>query len=274
MTLDEALKHGTRKISRRDAMLLLAHVTELPESQILIHGDKILTELQCKMFLTGVEKCVHKEPLQYIIGKWDFMGLAFKVDARALIPRPETELLVEEALTFISRRKRETPASVLDICTGSGCIALSIACLTDANVTATDISRDALSLAKENAVKLNANRVKFFESDLGEALLNRGAEKFDVIISNPPYIPVKDIQRLSETVRDFEPHLALDGGEDGMDIYRRLIPQSVELLKPDGALFLEIGPAKVADLAVDAGFKNVKIIRDYAGLERIVKGEF
>ncbi|MCL2215489.1 MAG: peptide chain release factor N(5)-glutamine methyltransferase [Defluviitaleaceae bacterium] len=281
MTLAEALKHGTEKIGRREAMLLLSHASGFSGSKILLHRDESLTDCACAIYLKCLERRNQNEPLQYIIGKWDFMGLEFNVDKRALIPRPETELLVEEVLKFIKSRRNNvnfSPLRVLDVCTGSGCIALAIVCLTDAktvaSVTATDISRDALALAEENANKLNIppGRVNFIESDLVERLLNCGNDKFDIVISNPPYILHNDMAGLSQDVRDFEPHLALDGGVDGLDIYRRLIPQSKKILRPGGGLFLEIGPVQVADLLSDAGFFDIAIKRDYAGLDRIVTG--
>jgi len=223
MTLVDALKHGAGRIGRRDAMLLLSHVTGYSEAWMMIHEGETLPQASYMEYLQFLDRYGQNEPLQYIIGKWDFMGLEFRVDKRALIPRPETELLVEEALKFINGRD-ETPVKVLDVCTGSGCIALAIACLTDsgvAEITAVDISSDALSLAVENAAALSlpSGRVTFIESDL----LDRVDVdcKFDVIISNPPYILSNDMKALSESVRDFEPHLALDGGADGLDIYRR-----------------------------------------------------
>jgi len=271
VTLSEALKSGTEKVGRRDAMLLLSYITGNDESWIMIHGDEAIKPSHYTMYLADLERYYNGEPMQYILGKWAFMGIEFNVDKRALIPRSETELLVEEALKFIQYSQKPL-INVLDICTGTGCIALSIACLTEAKttkITAVDISSDALSLAKENAEKLNIppSHVKFIKSDLADVIIN---QKFDVIISNPPYILHEDIATLSQTVRDFEPHLALDGGKDGMDIYRRLIPQSFELLNNGGMLLLEIGPVAVVNLMAD--FKEIKIIQDYAGLERIVTG--
>ena len=278
MTLSEALNYGTDKIGRRDAMLLLSHVTGYSKSRIRIYVNEAITKPARAEYLKCLERCARNEPIQYIIGKWEFMGLELNVDKRALIPRPETELLVEEAVKFIKSRASTQGGSkikVLDVCTGSGCIALAIAHMcTDAEVIAVDISRDALSLAKENAAKLNLfpNHQNFIESDLIEQLLNRSNEKFDVVISNPPYIPSGEIAGLSANVCKFEPRLALDGGVDGMDIYRRLIPQSISVLKPGGALFLEIGPVAVANLMAGAGFSDISLIRDYAGLERIITG--
>ena len=276
MTLAEALRHGADRVGQRDAILLLAHVTGYSKSRIRIYGNEALSEPSRVQYMKCLERRQRHEPVQYIIGKWDFMGLELNVDKRALIPRPETELLVEEALKFIkeiTEKRGGSQVKVLDVCTGSGCIALAIAHLTDASevsITATDISRDALSLASENATKNRfwQKRQNFIESDL----LDKVTGTFDVIISNPPYILSGDMAGLSETVRGFEPHLALDGGADGMDIYRRLIPQCVKALNPGGVLLLEIGVAEVADLMTDAGFKDVKILRDYAGLERIIIG--
>ncbi|MCL1846214.1 MAG: peptide chain release factor N(5)-glutamine methyltransferase, partial [Defluviitaleaceae bacterium] len=213
--------------------------------------------------------------------------------------------------------QKNTPLRILDVCTGSGCIALALAhVLGDrAEITATDISPDALALAKKNAEKLGLSaRVKFIESDLiSDNIFQKSApsahwtpgtcvevgtfprsrkqfpgpqkrhmpskpnmpsadEKFDIIISNPPYITAAEMQTLSPSVRDHEPHLALNGGPDGLDLYRRLIPQAKNALREGGALFFEIGPVEVADLLRDEGFSDVEISSDYAGLPRIVRG--
>ena len=257
-TLGEALKYATELVGRRDAMLLLCYMTGENSAYVLLHENTPLANPAA--FETYVKRRQTSEPLQYIIGQWDFMGQTLRTDRRALIPRPETELLVEASLKFL-----KPGMAVLDLCTGSGCIAATIAGVGDFHVTAADISADALALAKENGEGLG---IHFVQSNLFDAVDGL----FDVIISTPPYITGEEMQTLSPTVRDYEPHLALYGGEDGMDIYRRLIPESLEHLKPGGALFLEIGPADVEDIMVASGFTDVHMKQDYAGLNRIVYG--
>ena len=257
-TIGEALKYAADLVGSRDAMLLLRHVTGESSAYVLLHENKPLPNPA--IFEACVKRRQTGEPLQYIIGQWDFMGKTMRTDSRALIPRPETELLVEEALKFL-----KPGMAVLDLCTGSGCIAAAIAGAGAFHVTAVDISTHALALARENGQGLG---IHFLQSDLFDAVNGL----FDVIISNPPYITGEEMRCLPPTVRDYEPHLALYGGEDGMDIYRRLIPQSLQHLKPGGALFLEIGPAAVKDTMAASGFKNVCMMQDYAGLNRIVYG--
>jgi len=258
MTMNQALVHGTETIGRRDTLLILRHLTGQTSANIMLCDDKLLENSE--KFLEYVNRFKQGEPLQYIIGEWDFMGQTLRTDSRALIPRPETELLVEEALAVL-----KPGMTVLDLCTGSGCIAAAIARAGDFSVTAVDISADALALAKHNGEGLG---IHFIQSDLFSEV--EGA--FNVIISNPPYITSEEMNTLSPTVLDYEPHLALHGGEDGMDIYRRLIPESLKFLKPGGALFLEIGSAGVKDIMVASGFKDVHMKQDYAGLNRIVYG--
>jgi release factor glutamine methyltransferase len=230
------------------------------------------TPKQIRKFKDYLLKRAKRTPVAYIIGEWDFMGLTLKTDKRALIPRPETELLVEEVFYFLNNINK-TDVKILDLCTGSGCIAIALACLTEdcIKITAVDISADALELAKENAEKygLGDDRITFIQSDL----LENVSDKFDIIVSNPPYILSCDMPSLSNSVRDYEPHLALDGGTDGLDFYRRLIPESMNTIKESGALFLEIGPVEVMNLMVETGFERINLIRDYAELERIVTGE-
>ena len=265
MTLMEALQYGTKIIGHRNAMLLLSHITNKSSSFILIHDSHILEKHD--IYLNYVNRHKNGEPLQYIIGKWEFMGHEFFTDKRALIPRPETELLVEETLKHINNQNLH----VLDLCTGSGCIAVAIKKLAPKTVvTAVDISKEALELAKENAKAHNLN-INFIQSDLFKMFEN--CEKFDVIISNPPYIPTNEITKLETCVRDYEPHLALDGGEDGMDIYRRLVPECFKFLYPHGVLLLEIGHVFVAELLKEVGFEDVRILDDYAGIPRIVTGK-
>lgn len=272
MTIHDALLGGAEKIGQRDAKLFLSHITGYGEGGLHIKAFDSLCDDECELFFSFVQRRETGEPLQYIIGQWEFMGLPLFTDPRALIPRPETELLVEEALAFIAAKiaDKKNPARVLDLCTGSGCIAIAIACLSDAKITAADISDDALSLAKKNACKLKITneQIIFVKSDLLDDICG----EFDVIISNPPYILSGDMKTLSPTVRDHEPSLALDGGVDGLDFYRRLIPQAKKALCKGGALFLEIGPVAVTDLMANAGFEKINLQRDYAEIPRIVSG--
>jgi len=268
MTLQEALNTGTEAIGRRDAGLLLAHITKQSLSNIIINNNEPLCESDAGAFFAAIDRRKAKEPLQYILGTWEFMGLDIITDPRALIPRPETELLVEEALTHI--RQLDCPARVLDVCTGSGCIAVAIAKQSNANVTAVDISCDALALAAENAALHQvSDKINFVQSDLFDGL---SGQTFDVIISNPPYIPTAELNHLQAEIQNHEPVLALDGGTDGMDIYRRLVPGSLDYLAPGGALFLEIGPPSVETIMLSAGYDIVRLVNDYAGLARILIG--
>lgn len=213
-----------------------------------------------------VEKRITGMPLWYCIGDTDFYGYTIKVDKRVLIPRPETELLVSSALSYIDENKK-----VLDLCTGSGAIAVAVKKETNALVTAVDVSNGALELAKINA-DANDAQIEFVLSDMFDGLENR---KFDVIISNPPYIKREDIKSLQTEVKDFEPLLALDGGEDGYDFYRIIAKESKNYLNDGGILLLEcgIGQAEtIKEMLGDA--KSVEIIKDYENVDRIVKAVF
>ena len=234
------------------------------------------------------------EPVQYIIGHVDFRGLEIHCDPRALIPRPETELLVEEVLVHLRRRgfqprsherrvsleqTRLQPSSTLniaDVCAGTGCIGLALfAELPEAHVTAIDISPEALALAKENAERLGfSSTFQCLENNLLEGIEENS---FDVVVSNPPYIFSRVWKNLEASVKEYEPQLALDGGEEGMDLIIPLVEQAAKVLKPSGGLFLEIGYDQGQEVSCtlnEAGFENVRIIKDYAGLDRIVIGEW
>ncbi len=224
--------------------------------------DKLVTPKYVEQINKIVKQRISGRPLWYCIGDTDFYGYKIKVDERVLIPRPETELLVETALKSI-----EKDSKVLDLCTGSGAIAISVKKESDATVYASDISKDALALAKENA-SINDAQIDFIESDL----LNDVDEQFDVIISNPPYIKSQDILSLQKEVKDFEPIIALDGGADGLDFYKRIAKDCVKNLKPNGILLLEIGfdqAEQVKNLLTN--FNSVEIIKDYENNDRIIK---
>ena len=205
-------------------------------------------------------------PLWYCVGDTVFYGYTIKVDERVLIPRPETELVVENAIKCINKESK-----VLDLCSGSGAIAIAVQKETGATVTAVDVSQDAIELAKENAI-LNSADIEFIKSDLFNELENR---KFNVIISNPPYIKSADISTLQKEVKEFEPVLALDGGEDGLDFYRNICSKAKDYLTEDGVLIFECGIGQaniIKDMLADCS--SVEIIKDYENIERIVKAVF
>lgn len=204
-------------------------------------------------------------PLQQILGYTEFMGLKFRVTEDVLCPRQDTEILVEQVLKEINPSTR-----VLDLCTGSGCIAVSLAKLGKVDVTATDISEKALSVAAENA-ELNDASVHFFRGDLYEALPSE--EKYDIIVSNPPYIRTSVIDTLEPEVRDHEPLIALDGTADGLEFYRRIISLASNYLNSNGSVFFEIGYDQgdaVTDLLRNASYSAVQVIKDYGGNDRVV----
>ena len=251
-------EHGIDDVS--DAEWIVALSADLKRSEV--YSEKVIPAIKIDKINKIVEERITGKPLWYCIGDTDFMGYTIKVNPSVLIPRPETENLVEESLKYIDSTKK-----VLDLCTGSGAIAISVALMSNANVTASDISSDAISTAKENALLNNAN-VNFVLSDL----FNNIDDKFDVIISNPPYIKSIDINSLQREVKDFEPLLALDGGSDGLYFYRLIASNCKNYLNESGVLLLEVGVNQADDvknLFVDA--KNVEIIKDLQGVDRIIK---
>ena len=210
-----------------------------------------------------VNERISGRPLWYCVGDTDFYGYRIKTDERALIPRPETELLVENALKYIDETK-----TVLDLCTGSGAIAVAVNKETGATVYASDLSIDALKLARENE-ELNGAKIKFVLSDMFESF---DTEKFDVIISNPPYIKSEDIKNLQKEIREFEPIMALDGGEDGLHFYRIIAKNANNYLKCGGMLFLECGAGQAEEIKqMLTDFSQVDIIKDYENIDRIIK---
>ena len=243
-----------------DSSLLVSEVTGFTKIQLVTHDRDEVTVEQLDRLENLVEERLKNKPMQYILGHCEFMGLDFKVTENTLIPRGDTENIVEEVIATIEDSGYNT---VLDMCTGTGAIAISVAHYTKAKVTASDISR-------ENAQNLNAD-VNFIESDLFENI----NEKFDVIVSNPPYIESEVIPTLMEQVKDYEPMLALDGGKDGLDFYRNIINQANNYINQNGCIVFEIGynqGGQVKSLLENAGFVNINVKQDLAGLDRLVIG--
>ena len=218
-------------------------------------------------FNMGINMRLRHVPLQHIIGHTGFMGLDFKVSRDVLIPRQDTETLVETVLD----REKDPAISILDLCTGSGCIAVSIKKLGGySHVAASDLSDKAIGLAMRNA-SINDTEIRLIKSDLFKDIDGR----FDVIVSNPPYIPAEEIETLSPEVRDHDPRMALDGGEDGLDIYRRIVSECGDVLNAGGRLYMEIGfdqAAAVGGLMEKAGFRDIEVVKDLAGKDRVIFG--
>lgn len=255
--------------ARLDAEVLLSHVLGQERIYLYVHFDEPMEQAELGKFREYVKKRAQHVPVAYIIGEKEFMGLPFKVTPDTLIPRPDTEILVENVLANLAE---DETVQIVDIGTGSGAIILSLlANLPKARGKTVDIAVKAVEVAKENAVRLQvADRCEFLVGDLFAPLQD---SKFDVIVSNPPYIPQKDIATLEADVRAYEPVSALTDGGDGLSYYRRLLAEGKRYLKENGFIALEIGihQAKaVKRIALDNGWRNIKIIKDYAGIDRVV----
>lgn len=273
MTYREAIKLGEEVLSmanvadaKTDAWLLLSMVCRMERSFYYLHMEEDLPEEELKEYEIALKKRAEHIPLQYIVGETEFMGLKFKVNSSVLIPRQDTETLVEEALKVV-----KPGTKVLDLCTGSGCIIVSILHnVPEVEGYAIDISRQALNVAKENA-KLNDVSVVFERSDVFDNV----SGTYDVIVSNPPYIRTQEIVKLMPEVQAFEPMEALDGKEDGLYFYQKIIAESKDYLNPEGRLLFEIGYDQgeaVSAMMRDAGFKDVQVVKDLARNDRVVTG--
>ncbi len=250
---------------RLTAEVLLAHALSCDRVRLYLDFDKPLGDPELARFRELVRRRVDGEPTAYLVGRREFFGHPFRVDPRVLVPRPETELLVEAALAALPEG-----GSALDLCTGSGCVAVSLALARKgARVLATDVSEEALALARENAVALGAV-VEFATGDLWAAV--HAGELFDVVVSNPPYVPTGELAGLSREVRR-EPCIALDGGEDGLAVLRRIVLGAASRVKPGGTLCLEMHESHVEALPAlcrGAGFARAEARPDLAGLPRLV----
>lgn len=256
--------------AKLDARLLLEHVCGTGLQTLLLDGDRPVSAEETEAYRDLLDRRKRREPLAYILGRSDFMGLTFEVSEDVLIPEQDTENLIEEILRETCDGDR-----ILDLCTGSGCILLSLLHYSNNSVgVGTDLSEKAVAAACKNAEILGlSDRADFRCGDLFEAV--RPGEKFDIIVSNPPYIQSGVISSLAPEVRDHEPRMALDGGEDGLSFYRRIIPDAARFLVTGGFLYLEIGydqAEAVTALMKEAGYYEVRTVRDYGGNDRIVCG--
>ena len=284
MNYREIYESGVKRLEKAgikeaelDARLLLEHVCHTDRNTLLAYPDRPVTEEENSSYVNCLAEREKRVPLQHIIGYQEFMGLKFYVNQHVLIPRQDTENLVEEVMPHVHDGMR-----ILDLCTGSGCILISLLQYSnDCIGVGTDISKEALEVAAKNGEAILKEKegkvyeqLQFIESDLFEKL---PPQKFDLIVSNPPYIKTDVIDALEPEVASFEPLLALDGGEDGLDFYRRIVKEAGNFLIRGGMLFLEIGYDQgeaVADLLKEAGFVDIEIRKDYGGLDRVVFGTF
>lgn len=282
MKYEEVYHYGVHELAEAgigenelDARLLLEYVCHTGRNDLLAHGDREVPEEEKNIYFDLIEKRKTHRPLQYIMGRQEFMGLVFKVNEHVLIPRQDTEILAEEVL-----RHLHDGMEILDMCTGSGCILLSLLHYSNGCIgVGADISGKALAVAEENAKRLKGReekekgkfRCRFVQSDLFEKVEGT----YDMIVSNPPYIPTEVISGLMEEVRDYEPVEALDGKEDGLFFYREIASHALAFLKGGGYLFFEIGydQAKaVGKIMEEAGYQGITAVKDYAGLDRVVYG--
>jgi release factor glutamine methyltransferase len=275
MQLREALEHAAARLgagphpdrARRDAEMLLLHLTGKSHAWLLAHGDEEFGGCTAVRYASLVERRLAGEPIQHITGEVEFFGLPFRVTPDVLIPRPETEHLVEAAIEIT---RGSEAATIVDVGTGSGAIAIALAHALQSNrITAIDLSATALSIARDNAERNGVN-VRILQGDLLEPVAR---ESFSLVVSNPPYIAETDRPSLSVEVREYEPAMALFAGPDGLDIYRRLIPQAFSRLYEGGHILLEIGygqtPA-VRTLLEQSGFFNVRFLPDLQGIPRVL----
>jgi len=268
---DDLKKRGSTS-PRLDAELLLGKILGLSRVQMVIDPERPLQKTELAAYKALHQRRRSGEPVAYLLGVREFFGRTFRVDRRVLVPRPDTETLVDVALARTHRVS--LCARVLDLCTGSGCVAISLAReRPTTRVLGVDISEDALTLACENALRLGAVNAGFLRSDLFSAL--PPAARFDLITANPPYIPDGDIPGLMPDVRDYEPRIALAGGTDGLDLVRRIVTEAPARLEVGGLLAVEVGAGQAPDVAAlfeHAGFQEITRMRDLGGHERVVSG--
>lgn len=285
VTIAQLLKLGKEKLMNSkvdtpqlDAEVILCHLLKVERIQLHMYPEREISQEICQKFIEAVEKRQSSMPVQYIVNQQEFMGLDFYVDERVLIPRGDTEILVEEVIQLYRRDFAGQRVKLMDIGTGSGAITISLAKLIElSEVVSIDISEGALQVARKNAERHQVqDRITFYEGSLFKPLQQMKEKKsFHFIVSNPPYIPSETVRTLSPQVKDFEPSNALDGGEDGLDFYRSIVEEAPIYLMNDGWLVFEIGYDQglaVKELMEQRGFEQVEVIKDYADLDRVVKG--
>jgi len=275
VTINNLLKKSQN--SPLDSILVLSKLLDVDKSYIFTYGHREVGDNIVDTFIELMNKRAKGYPIQYILGGREFMGLEFHIEEGVLIPRPDTEVLVEKTIEYINKRFSDKFVNVLDLGCGSGAISLSVAnYCKNAIVYGVDISSIGIKVANINKNKFGLNNVKFYKGDLFNALEGVDIKDgFQIIVSNPPYIPSNVIEGLQTEVKDFEPRLALDGGMDGLDFYRKITRESKSFLKDKGLLIYEIGYDQgkmVEEILISHDFKNTTILKDLQGLDRVVLG--
>jgi release factor glutamine methyltransferase len=258
---------------RLDAELLLTNVLGVDRVRLVIESERRLNDAELARYRALIVRRRLGEPIAYILGRREFYGLPFAVDRRALVPRPDTETLVEVALE--RTRGRSMYGRALDLCTGSGCVAVAFARARPTwRITASDVSPEAAGLARENALRHGvAFAMRVVEGDLFAPL---DGERYELITANPPYVPSAELAELAPDIRNFEPRLALDGGSDGLDVVRAVVARAASHLEPGGVLAIEVGhdqAARASELFERAGFREIGVRRDYGGRDRVVSAK-
>lgn len=275
MKIEELLRYGKEKLEKQKvedasiiSRILMQYVLKIDRNKLIINKNDNVDINKENEYKEYIEKIIKGKPVQYITNNQEFMKLNFYVDENVLIPQPDTEILVEEVIKSIDIKEN---IEILDMCTGSGCIGISLAKnIENTKVTLVDISKEAIEIAKKNAIQNGVeNKVTFIQSDMFENVKG----KFDIIVSNPPYIKTDIIQTLDKQVQN-EPHIALDGGEDGLDFYKILINEAHKYLKKDGKIFLEIGydqKQEIESLAKQSKhYKKIETIKDLSQNDRVI----
>jgi release factor glutamine methyltransferase len=277
LSADYLEAHGVQH-PRLNAELILADVLGKSRLDLYLEYDKPLVESELSSLRKLLRQRADRKPLQYILGKTEFFSLPFTLTETVFIPRPETEILVEEVVAFLARLSSKEEITVLDVGTGCGCIAVSVAhSVANCRVYASDISPDAIAVARDNANRNGVgDRVAAFQGNLFGPFIEQAIPKADAIVSNPPYIPERDWTSLPDEVKRFEPRQALLGGDGGVDVLRRIIESAELLLKPGGGLFLEIGEGQkdpvVGFLTARQKYIDIGCRKDYNNMERVVYG--
>lgn len=282
VSINEALNHAYKELNNKvatpllDAKVFLCHILGVDKLYLIVNKDRVLSDNEYNEYNKLIQNRLLGIPVQYLVKNQEFMGLDFYVEEGVLIPRPDTEILIEKILKSIDNSKEY---KIVDIGTGSGAITVSLAkYIKNSHIYSVDISKRALEIGKKNAMSHGVlSQIDFLQGSIYDPIDSLGLEgKIDIIVSNPPYIPTKDIENLQIEVAKYEPKLALDGGHDGLKFYRKIIDKAPQYLKDNGILALEVGHDQAKEIVSlmkeKESYDNIEITKDLSGIERVVSG--